>query len=159
MPENNLDHNEDLVLRPMQASDLNAVLSIERVVFEAPWTRQIFEDELLINERTSCRVACLSGEIVGYYSAWHLVGESALNNLAVAPAYRRQGIGARLLSDFLQASFSKGAEECFLEVAVNNEAALHLYRKFGFAVLSIRKNYYASLGLDAYIMRKKKEES
>ena len=42
-----------------------------------------------------------------------------------------------------------------LEVAVNNEPAISLYKKFGFEIISTRKNYYDNV--DAYLMGVKYE--
>jgi ribosomal-protein-alanine N-acetyltransferase len=39
-----------------------------------------------------------------------------------------------------------------LEVAVNNEPAQSLYRRFGFAPVGVRKNYYPVTGQDALLM-------
>jgi ribosomal-protein-alanine N-acetyltransferase len=39
-----------------------------------------------------------------------------------------------------------------LEVAANNKAAQSLYRRFGFAPVSVRKNYYPVTGQDALVM-------
>lgn len=151
--------SELIKIRPMAMEDLDRVLIIENLSFEYPWTRAFFEEEMVANDRTTCLVAEDEGEIVGYYTAWHVSGESSLNKIAVIPECRGRGIGARLMVDFLASSFSRGAEDCFLEVAVNNAPAIALYEKFKFEKVAVRKNYYAKIGLDAYVMRRRKEEA
>lgn len=145
-------------IRPMVKEDLDRVLAIERQSFPYPWNRAFFEEELVENGRTTCLVSVYQGKVVGYYTAWHVAGESSLNKIGVDPDFRGQGIGGRLVEDFLASSFGRGSEDCFLEVAVNNEPALALYEKFGFEKVGIRRNYYAQTGLDAYVMRKKRKE-
>jgi [ribosomal protein S18]-alanine N-acetyltransferase len=42
----------------------------------------------------------------------------------------------------------------FLEVRTDNEPARALYEAEGFAVVGLRKRYYAPSGADAYTMRR-----
>ena len=45
-----------------------------------------------------------------------------------------------------------GVRHISLEVAANNEPAQALYRRFGFAPVAVRKNYYPVTGQDAFVM-------
>ena len=45
-----------------------------------------------------------------------------------------------------------GIERYTLEVRVSNKSALRLYKKLGFEIAGIRKNFYALPTEDAYIM-------
>ena len=45
-----------------------------------------------------------------------------------------------------------GTKHISLEVAANNEPAQALYRRFGFAPVAVRKNYYPVTGQDALVM-------
>ncbi len=45
-----------------------------------------------------------------------------------------------------------GVRHLSLEVAASNEPAQTLYRRFGFAPVGIRKNYYPITGEDALVM-------
>lgn len=78
-----------------------------------------------------------------------LAGEAELLTLAVRPAARRQGIGRRLVTDFLRRAAAAGAEAAFLEVAADNLAAIALYRGFGFAETGRRRGYYRGEGAAA----------
>jgi len=92
-------------------------------------------------------------------AAWH--GQEAdleentghIMNLAIDPAFRRLGIGGLLLQRGLEYLQSLGAKACELEVRVNNQEAIALYEKFGFAIKERIKNYYRN-GDDAYLMIK-----
>src|SRR5262249_4233604 len=66
--------------------------------------------------------------------------ECELLNLAVAPEFRRQGIGGTLVRA-LQTSFRGSV---FLEVRASNESARKFYNSMGFLELSLRKEYYDS---------------
>lgn len=78
--------------------------------------------------------------------------EAEVLTLAVNPAARRQGIARGLLRAALLAARDQGAEAMFLEVAVDNHAAIGLYRGLGFAEVGRRRRYYAD-GTDALVMR------
>jgi ribosomal protein S18 acetylase RimI-like enzyme len=58
----------------------------------------------------------------------------ALRTVARVPAYRGQGIGARLVGEALRLLRDRGAREVELSVEAGNDRALTLYRRFGFEV-------------------------
>ena len=68
--------------------------------------------------------------------------------------YRRQGIATKLLNFFEEHYLNKD-DVILLEVAVNNENAINLYKKFGFNIINTRHKYYKNI--DAYVMKKVKE--
>lgn len=72
--------------------------------------------------------------------------EAEILTLAVRPAARRRGLGARLVREGGTAAAARGATRLFLEVAEDNAAALALYTKAGFAEAGRRPGYYARAG-------------
>ncbi len=46
------------------------------------------------------------------------------------------------------------AAEVFLEVRTDNDVAIDMYRRNGFAQIGLRKRYYQPSGADAYTMRR-----
>ncbi len=75
--------------------------------------------------------------------------------IATRPDHRRQGVALALLDTALAAALARGAASMFLEVAVDNLAALALYRSRGFEAVGRRPGYYSRPGgpIDAMIMR------
>ena len=67
---------------------------------------------------------------------------------------RRQGIATNLLN-YLENHYLNKNDTILLEVAVNNENAIKLYKKFGFNIINTRHKYYKDI--DAHIMKKVKE--
>ena len=55
------------------------------------------------------------------------------------------------LDDLLAVCRARGASELFLEVRASNEAAMSLYRAFGFTQCGVRKQYYKHPCEDAYL--------
>lgn len=69
--------------------------------------------------------------------------EAEILTLAVRPAARRLGLGARLVQEGVVAAAARGATRLFLEAAQDNIAALALYARAGFAEAGRRPGYYA----------------
>jgi GNAT superfamily N-acetyltransferase len=64
-------------------------------------------------------------------------GLGALQNLGVAPEHRRAGLGASLLVRCLAGFRQAGVPRVYLEVTAQNQAAIRLYRRIGFAPIRI----------------------
>ena len=80
-------------------------------------------------------------EVVGF-ALFRLVGtEGELLLLAVAPRYRRRGIGWALLHQFLAAARSTGVSRVHLEVRDGNPA-VDMYHAAGFSAAGRRRKYY-----------------
>jgi ribosomal-protein-alanine N-acetyltransferase len=78
---------------------------------------------------------------VGFALTRTVADESELLLLAVLPSRHRQGIGRRLLDDFMDRARGQGSERVHLEVRDGN-AAVEMYRDAGFAPVGRRRNYY-----------------
>ena len=90
--------------------------------------------------------------VVGCFSGWIVVDELEIDNVAVAPGFRKMGIGSKLLEEALEMARKKGAHQAFLEVRSSNNAARSLYEKNGFSLVGKRKNYYRNPVEDALIL-------
>jgi ribosomal-protein-alanine N-acetyltransferase len=75
-----------------------------------------------------------------------------MTTIATAPHFQRTGVATTMIVDGLSTLRRWGVKHISLEVAVNNEPAQALYRRFGFAPVSVRKNYYPVTGQDALVM-------
>ena len=140
----------------MTLADLPAVLEIDRLSFALPWPERSYRFELSENPAAHLMVAESAGEnhraIVGYVGYWLIVDEAHISTIAVDPGLRGQGIGELLLSHALDGARNLGAEMATLEVRASNEAAINLYRKFGFQVVGRRAAYYRDNEEDALLM-------
>jgi len=98
-------------------------------------------------------LVALAGErAVGYIIYWLLPREIDVHNLAVDPAYRRQGIGKTLLYAAIDEARRQRVSRVTLEVRKSNEAAQRLYQSLGFIAQGVRKGYYSDDGEDAVVM-------
>ena len=140
-----------MIIRPATERDLPAMLAIENVCFDAPWTNDHFRYELFQNPYAFVFVAELDAHILGYIDWWITFEVGQVNNLAVHPNVRGKGIGKTLLQDVLKRFKDAQCERVTLEVRVHNDPAIKLYEQFGFQKLHLKKNYYEN-GEDAWAM-------
>jgi len=144
---------DNLTIRRMTASDLDAVTLLEQRVFPDPWPRLAFEQDLEEDNR-GVLLAELNGRLCGYASYMAAVGEAHLTNIAVAPEFRGKSIAKILLNRILEVAKNADCEYIFLDVRPSNEAAISLYKKYGFYELYRRPEYYRTPVEDALVMVK-----
>lgn len=149
------DRTLELTIRTMTLEDLEPVCRIDRASFPTPWPERSYRFELTRNPAAKLFVAELDfgpRQIVGYIGLWFIVDEAHISTLAVDPEHRRRGLGEQLLVGALTYAAQQGAERTTLEVRVSNQAAINLYRKFGFEIVGRRKAYHRFNHEDAHIM-------
>lgn len=154
-------------VRPLISDDIPAVLRIERLAYSTPWPETSFRG-LIGRADTALFVAEIvrpqgdgggsaqthpPAEIAGYAVSWAVLEQGELGNIAVAPAWRHQGVARQLLERVIAAMRGRGVRELFLEVRLSNTIAQQLYRKYGFQEVGLRKAYYSSPTEDALVMR------
>ena len=137
----------------MTADDIKEVAMIEKECFSVPWSESAFADELK-NSLAVYFVAKENGVCAGYCGFWNVAGEGDITNIAVAAAYRRQGVGSMLIKRLIEYSLNNRLSRLTLEVRASNAAAQGLYRKFGFKIVGERVDYYLDPRENAYIMTK-----
>jgi len=146
-------------LDPMREEDLDEVLAIEKDSFSAPWPREAFASDLNHEESPHARSYVLrdaggSGSgICGYLCFWMIEGDLDIHNVAVRRSERRQGAGRIMVAMALEEAAREGCRRAFLEVRPSNQAAIELYKAFGFEPVGRRKSYYEDTGEDAIVMR------
>ena len=127
-------------MRPMQMTDLDAIMQIEPTIFPFPWSRGNFSDSL--NSGYSCWVMELDGDIMGYGVLMMILDEAHLLNISIASNQQRRGFGRTLLEHMMQLGRQHGGLNMFLEVRPSNVAAIALYESMGFNEMAVRRNYY-----------------
>ena len=139
-------------LRALAPADLARVVEIERNTFSDPWSPAAFRDALLQPHIRTLGAYDTAGWLAGYAIASVAADEGEILNMAVDPAARRQGLGARLLQGLLTDLEAVGVRSVYLEVRRSNEAAIRLYLRAGFEVLGVRAGYYRKPPEDALTM-------
>ena len=137
--------------RRMIKEDAAGVEVVEKASFAMPWSRQSFWEEAA-NEKTWYLLTLSDERIIGYMGAWLLLDEAHITNVAMLPEFRGQGIGSKMLSEYIHIVKQKGITAMTLEVRPSNQAAIALYEKFGFRSVGLRKGYYQDNNEAAMIM-------
>jgi ribosomal-protein-alanine N-acetyltransferase len=133
--------------------DLDGILAVEEESFTNPWTKEMYAWEL--QNRTVCHIFVVrtpEHRVAGFCAFWLVVDEIHINNLAILPALRGQGIGTHLIHRVFQEARRLGARRATLEVRASNQAARRLYERLGFYVAGTRRNYYTNPVEDALIL-------
>jgi len=141
----------NLKIREAQENDLLEIISIAKESFTIPWSLKSFYEELE-NPHSILAVAEVNGEIVGYIVARTIIDEAEILSIAVKSSLRKKGIASHLVAYILK-KLKNLVKICYLEVRVSNLPAINLYKKFGFKICSLRKNYYLFPQEDALIMK------
>jgi ribosomal-protein-alanine N-acetyltransferase len=71
-----------------------------------------------------------------------VLDEATLFNIAVDPAWQRQGLGRQLLEHLIGELEKRDVLTLWLEVRASNQPAIALYESLGFNEATIRRNYY-----------------
>ena len=144
---------QPFIIEPMKASDLDAVMEIERLSFKSPWSRQVFLEEM---SRDFAHVDVVrdaaTRAVVGFGNYWLVADEVHVLNIATHPQARRAGHASRMLAHMIDFARHEICRYVTLEVRRSNAVALRLYRRFAFRAVGVRPNYYAEDQEDAIVM-------
>ena len=142
----------DIVIKKMDRENIDDILDIERQCYgEHHWSYESFINELT-NKISSYRCIFVDGKCCGYMGIWKIINEAHVTNLSVHPDYQNQKLAHRLLLSSIDECYDEKIKFITLEVRVSNKKAIHLYEKFGFKSLGLRKKYYQDNNEDALIM-------
>jgi len=142
---------EEIEIRELQDTDIEAVSAIEAASFSMPWSPNDFRD-LLSRNYCYYLVAIVDGEVAGCAGLTDICNEGNIDNVVVAEKFRGQGIATALLKELISRGEGRGINAFTLEVRVSNQAAIHVYEKHGFVSEGIRPRFYEKPIEDAMIM-------
>ena len=144
---------ENFVVEKMNLSHLDDVMEIEAKCYgKHHWSRGSFASEL--NNPCACYLTVVNenNKCVGYMGVWRIIDEAHVTNLAVHPDFQGNCLAHFLILSSLKECYEDKIKYMTLEVRKSNERAKHIYEKFGFKSLGIRKKYYQDNNEDAIIM-------
>ena len=136
---------DELHLAQGGSGDLDAVTAVMNAAFDdrfgEAWTRSQCAGILPMPGVKLMLARDGDGDLTGFSLFRTVADEAELLLLAVAPDYRRRGIGQMLLDDFVERARDIGANRVHLEVREGNPAVI-MYRKAGFSLAGRRPKYY-----------------
>lgn len=143
----------DFNIVPMDKSHLDMIFAIEEECFVTPWSKNSIIKEMN-NPLAHYFVVFVHGEAAGYGGFWTILDEANINNIAIKEKYRGLGLGNVILEKLLLTAKELSMKNMILEVRGSNSVAQGLYKKYGFKMVGLRKNYYRDIIEDAIIMEK-----
>lgn len=142
-------------VRKASVDDAAALAALHAGSFDVPWSADEIA-ALIDGPGGFALVSHEAGEDTGFLLARAIAGEAEILTVAVAPHRRKLGTGRRLVEAAAEAARATGATALFLEVAIDNAAALALYGRAGFERAGLRPRYYTRLEgepVDALLLR------
>lgn len=133
-------------------TQLEQIEKIEQQCFSCPWTLDQLRSQLSDERHVFLAAVAENGDVLGYVGMMFVLDEGYISNVAVAPAYRRQGVADALISALMTRAEELNLAFVTLEVRAGNEPAKALYAKHGFVPVGRRKNYYDLPKEDAILM-------
>ena len=140
-------------IRAALPCDAAQIAQLEKLCFSEPWSeRQLLETMEDPKGVLYVAVQDDDGQVLGYAGLHNIVGEGYVDNIAVFPQFRGQGIGEALTRALVEYMRCAALEFLTLEVRASNLPAISLYEKLGFRQEGRRKNFYRHPTEDARIM-------
>jgi ribosomal-protein-alanine N-acetyltransferase len=137
-----------------------ALAEVHLTAFDRAWTaselQRLIDGTCAFALEAAPEDDSVSGPL-GFIVVRAVAGEAEILTLAVHPSARRRGLGRCLVQAAAVAAVGLGAEAFWLEVAVDNAAAIALYAATGFEIAGRRPGYYARKNaerVDALVMRR-----
>lgn len=157
---------DEVVIKYAEPDHLPSVIEINRLELPENYPPSFFMD-LLERFPNYFLVAILAktGEVVGYVmcrietgfpseGGFTIVRKGHVVSLAVKKQFHGKGIGKTLMASVLSEMIRNSIDESFLEVRVNNEKAIRLYKALGYRVVREIPSYYLD-GTSGLLMVKK----
>ena len=142
-----------VIIRLGAPADLGALLAlVEKLPAAARWSSAQYSEMLAAQSRLVL-VAEEEASIHGFLVAQTSTSDWELENIVVAAAHQRCGLGTKLLNELLERARRAGASNIFLEVRASNHGARAFYTQRGFAEIGRRPNYYTQPNEDALLYR------
>jgi len=139
------------LVRQARREDLLAIYRIEQASFDQPWPFTAFESYVGEPGFLVAADSTVVGYVVADVIPTHARDLGHIKDLAVHESRRGEGIGAMLLVNALSVLNSTNVDSVKLEVRESNDAAIQLYRKYGFEHRWRNPEYYSD-GEDALVL-------
>jgi ribosomal-protein-alanine N-acetyltransferase len=148
-------------VRAAAPRDAQGLAALHARAFDHPWLVTAIAD-LLAGEGVIGLMADDATGPLGFVLARVVAGEAEILTIAVDPNHRRSGLGQALLTAASDLAMQQGGKALFLEVSVDNQAALALYEKARFVRVGLRRGYYTGADgqtVDALVLRRNLNKS
>lgn len=120
--------------------------------FTNVFTKKNVKNDLENNQFTNYFTYIIDDQPIAFINYYIMYERAELININVSENFQNQHIATRLMNYMIEDCNKKSVRSITLEVKKTNDKAIHLYRKFEFQEIGIRKGYYQ--GIDGILMEK-----
>lgn len=138
-------------IRRMREEDLADVARLEKEIFSDPWSENAIR-ESMEQSQTLLLSALEDGVLVGYLIVYYVLEDGEIARIAVESDFHRNGVASRLMKELAFICADNGVNKLLLDVRESNESAKAFYKKKGFVLDGVRKNYYTNPTENAILM-------
>lgn len=115
-------------------------------------TSKSVKEDIKNNQFTNYLTYLVNGEPVAFINYYIMYERAEIININVLEEYQNQKIASKLLEHMVNECISHNVKNITLEVKETNIKAIHLYEKFGFSKVAVRRKYYQEI--DGILMEK-----
>lgn len=115
-------------------------------------TSKSVKEDIKNNQFTNYLTYLTNGEPVAFINYYIMYERAEIININVLEEYQNQKIASKLLEYMVNECISHNVKSITLEVKETNIKAIHLYEKFDFSKVAVRRKYYQ--GIDGILMEK-----
>lgn len=132
---------EKIQISNMSMDDIESLSDKLNSDFDDFWNIDNLKHDFL-NPNSTYFVAKLDDKIVGFAGLLKICDEANIMNIVTKIDKRNLGIGSKLLNELISSAKKQNCNSITLEVNEKNYQAIHLYKKFNFKRIGLRKKYY-----------------
>jgi ribosomal-protein-alanine N-acetyltransferase len=157
---------DEVIIKHAEPDNLPSIIEINRSELPENYPPSFFMD-LLERFPNYFLVAVLAktNEVIGYVicrieagfpseGGFSIIRKGHVVSLAVKKLFHGRGIGTMLMKSVLEEMARNSIDESYLEVRINNENAIRLYKKLGYRIVRELPHYYLD-GTTGLLMVKK----
>ena len=115
-------------------------------------TSKSVKEDIKNNQFTNYLTYLTNGEPVAFINYYIMYERAEIININVLEEYQNQKIASKLLEYMVKECIRHNVKSITLEVKETNIKAIHLYEKFDFSKVAVRRKYYQ--GIDGILMEK-----
>ena len=144
------EFEEKIKILPMTNEDIDFLSTNLNSDFDDFWNINNLKNDFL-NPNSTYLIAKVENEIVGFAGFLKICDEANIMNIVTKKNKRNLGIGSKLLENLILYAKNQNCKSITLEVNEHNNIAIHLYEKYNFKRIGLRKKYYNNTD-DAILM-------
>lgn len=144
------EFEEKIKILPMTNEDIDLLSTNLNSDFDDFWNINNLKNDFS-NPNSTYLIAKVENEIVGFAGFLKICDEANIMNIVTKKNKRNLGIGSKLLENLILYAKNRNCKSITLEVNEHNNIAIHLYEKYNFKRIGLRKKYYNNTD-DAILM-------